>query len=190
MKALRQIIRLGHPTLRERALPFAQEEITSDATKNLVKSMCNLLAVEGVGLAAPQVGVQKRLIIVKCKDLGMPRLTEFDTKVLFNPNIECLLKHEQVKVWESCLSIPGLYGKVTRYNNVLVHYFDEEGRKKRLAATGLIAAIFQHECDHLDGVVYLDRMQGMKDLCYEEEMIQYRTEHDTLEEGTIKFFDK
>jgi peptide deformylase len=189
MQGLRKIIRLGHPTLRERALPFAQEEITSEESKNLVKQMCSQLGV-GVGLAAPQVGVSKRLIIVRCKGLEMPRLSEFDTKVLFNPNIECLLKHEQVKVWESCLSVPGLYGKVTRYNNVLVHYFDEEGRKKRLAATGLIAAIFQHECDHLDGVIYLDRMQGMKDLCFEEELMDFRVDNDTLEEGTIKFFDK
>jgi peptide deformylase len=144
----------------------------------------------GVGLAAPQIDVPKRVIVVECKGIGMPNLAEFGTKVLFNPNLECVLKHEQIKVWESCLSVPGLYGKVTRFNNVLVHYYDEDGRKRRLAATGLIAAIFQHECDHLDGVVYLDRLQGMRDLCFEKEMEEFRRDNDVCEEGTIKFFEK
>lgn len=80
-------------------------------------------------------------------------------------------------------------GLVKRFNNVLVHYQDEEGRKRRLAATGLIAAMLQHEIDHLEGTLYIDKLETMKDLAYEEEAAQYGKFiiHD---QGTVKFFDR
>lgn len=133
-----------------------------------------------------------------------------------------MLKHEKVKVWESCLSVPGLAGKVPRYANVLVHYLDEDGRKKRLAATGYLAgksnlllsisfllcptpplflsisvlcltnlAMFQHEVDHLNGILFVDHLETLKDLCFDEEYFEYRaSDPEDCYEGTVRFFDK
>lgn len=122
MASLLKLIRLGHPVLRQQAMPFKVEEIVSPATKKLVKDMkMTMKKSGGVGLAAPQVGISKQLLVVEIED-GTPNVTPVPMTALFNPRLEFLLKHETILMWESCLSVPSLVGKVPRYNNVIVHY--------------------------------------------------------------------
>jgi len=185
-----RILRAGHPTLRTKCRPFTVEEIRSPNTRQVVASMFKTLKESGgVGLAAPQVGIEQQVLVLKCDEIGLPNVTSFPPKVLFNPQLEYLLKHEIFRHTEMCLSVPGMAGVVTRFNNVLVHYYDEEGAKKRLAATGLLAAILQHEIDHLEGTLYIDKLETMKEFGYDEEMHHYG-KMQTFDFGSIKFFDR
>lgn len=117
-----KLLRMGHPVLRQQAHPFKPEEITAPSTKKLIKDMkATLRHTGGVGLAAPQVGVSKQLLLLEVEE-GIPNVTPVPLTAVFNPRLEFLLKHETILMWESCLSVPSLVGKVPRYNNVIVHY--------------------------------------------------------------------
>lgn len=94
-------------------------------------------------------------------------------------------------MWESCLSVPGLTGRVRRFNNVLVHYEDEEGVRRRLGATGYLAGVLQHELEHLDGRLYIDSLVSASQLHYTEEWEQYHAGAPGIcEHGTIRFFER
>lgn len=120
--AVLKLLRMGHPLLRQQAQPFKPEEIVSGGTKSLVQNMKRAIHhYSGVGLAAPQVGVSKQLVLLEIPE-GTPNVTPVPLTAIFNPRLEFLLKHETILMWESCLSVPSLVGKVPRYNNVIVHY--------------------------------------------------------------------
>lgn len=117
-----KLLRMGHPILRQVAQPFKHEEIVSTSTKSLVQNMKRALRhYSGVGLAAPQIGVSKQLLLLEIPE-GTPNVTPVPLTAVFNPRLEFLLKHETILMWESCLSVPSLVGKVPRYNNVILHY--------------------------------------------------------------------
>lgn len=139
-----KLLRMGHPILRKQAVPYKPEEITTPSTKLLVQNMKKALHhYSGVGLAAPQIGVSKQLLLLEIPE-GTPNVTPVPLTALFNPRLEFLLKHETILMWESCLSVPSLIGKVPRYNNVIVHYLVRLKRTLTLPTFTLpISALFE-----------------------------------------------
>ena len=144
---------LGDPVLREKAAPVAQ---VSEATRQLIRDMFETMyAEEGVGLAAPQVGVSERIIVID------PQNDEIGAFALINPEIVESSK-ETEKGEEGCLSIPGLRDIVERSSRVLVRGTTPEGSARELDLHGLPARIIQHEVDHLDGILFFDRLSPLK----------------------------
>ena len=144
---------LGDPVLRTKAAPVAK--ITEELKKLASDMFDTMYAEEGVGLAAPQVGISERLIVVD------PHLEDSEKFALFNPEI---LESSKVteKGEEGCLSIPGLRDVVERSSRVRVKGVTPEGETKEFEAEGLLARILQHEIDHLDGVLFIDRLSPLK----------------------------
>jgi len=145
-----EIKEYGEPVLREKALPI--EEVTPEIL-NLIKDMTETMyADSGVGLAAPQVGVSKRIILVDGEEDGLI--------VLINPII---IKSEgEVEAEEGCLSVPGIYSQVKRSSKVTVKALNENGDPFEITKEGLTARALQHEIDHLDGILFIDRIGRMK----------------------------
>lgn len=144
---IRQIRELGDDILRKKSKPINQMTLR---TKLLINDMLDTLyEANGVGLAAPQVGVLKRLVIV---DIGEGPI------IMLNPEI-ISAEGEQTD-YEGCLSVPGKMGTVTRPNVVTVRYQDEKMEWQEVTGTELLARAFCHELDHLDGIVYVDKVEG------------------------------
>ncbi len=150
------------PRLRQKSFPI---ETIDDDIRNLATDMfATLMDANGVGLAAPQVGIYKRLIVIY---LPAGYDHEDDPEIhlaLVNPEIQRAGGRE----WETegCLSFPDLYGDVQRYASVTVRAYDIDGNSLKIKARGLLARILQHEIDHLDGVLYFDRMEDYSTLRY------------------------
>jgi len=141
------IVKLGHPALRIRATSVAR---IGPETRKLVEQMVRTMReAYGLGLAAPQMGVSTRIIVYDIRDGD-------GLRVVVNPEIVSM-KGEQLEPPEGCLSIPGLQGQVKRAMEVRVRGLDERGRKISIRATELEARVIQHEVDHLDGVLFIDR---------------------------------
>lgn len=171
-----KIARMGHPVLNQRARELTQAEIRSPETQRLIQDMIETLRdIRGAGLAAPQVHRSVRLAIIELEDHPL--------QVFINPTIEVLDPTLQ-SFWEGCLSVPGLRGKVARPRKVRVRYRDETGAAKEWIAEDYLATVFQHEFDHLDGVLYVQRIQDLKDLAYEEEFERHRLPH--AQEGVLE----
>ena len=159
------IVRLGHPALRTPAEPVAPERLKQGELRNLVDAMVETMrAADGVGLAAPQVGEGIQLFVYEDLDEENPEAS-IPLRVVVNPIVEPV-KGEMVYDWEGCLSIPDLRGLVPRHPQVRVHGLDPEGRKLDYVAAGFEARIVQHEFDHLNGVVFLDRMRDLRSLSF------------------------
>ena len=171
------ILEKNNPILRRKAKPLSLKEITSPKTHTLITRMHEVLLHEpdGVALAAPQIGVSIRLFIVSPKIFlaGKPgveekrtsrtdkkKLTPADNCIYINPQI---LKRSRKKTSmdEGCLSVRNYYGKVERYDKATISAYDEHGKKFTRGASGLLAQIFQHEMDHLEGVLFSDRAEPL-----------------------------
>ncbi len=151
--AIREIRILGDPVLRARAEPVA---VVDDDVRTLIDDMLETMyAADGVGLAAPQVGVGKRVIVVDVRDPDAPPFA------LVNPEI-VQASEELDRGEEGCLSIPGLREIVERPASVVVEGLDRDGKPRRIEATGLLARALQHEVDHLDGILFIDRVSPLK----------------------------
>ena len=163
---------MGHPVLVSRA-----EEISDPTNRevrvlvdNMVETMTD---AQGVGLAAPQVHISKRVIIFNSPEErggGDTLLTDFAPLTsLINPKIE-VLDQEQELGWEGCLSIPGLTGAVPRYKRICYTGLSNDGKTVEREATGFHARVVQHECDHLDGILYTMRMPDLSMLSFADEL--------------------
>ncbi len=159
------IVQEGDPVLREIAKPFSKEEFGSKELTSLIKKMTDLLDVEqndysvGVALAAPQIGVSKRLFVVRYDRTNRKTRTAGsapDLGVFINPKI-IRSSRKRVIMDEGCLSVRDLYGYVPRFERATVEAYDESGKKFTRGAGGLLAQIFQHEIDHLDGILFIDQ---------------------------------
>lgn len=174
--AVREIIRMGHPTLRRRARELAPEEIRTEKTQLLVADMIDTLrASGGIGLAAPQIDESVRLAVIEIPG-GQTRYGEIPAMPLsafVNPEIEIVAGAEQRGYWEGCLSVPGLRGFVTRPQHIRVRALNLEGEPLTLELQGFLATVFQHEFDHLDGHLYIDRIEDPTRLVFEEEYERY-----------------
>jgi peptide deformylase len=162
------IIELGHPILRQTAQAIAN--IQDDQIQALIDQL--LVTVKqsnGVGIAAPQVAQSFQLMIVASRpNPRYPTAPEMEPTPMINPQI---LSHstEMVKGWEGCLSIPGIRGLVPRYQAIEIEYCDRNGNLQKRQLTDFVARIFQHEYDHFNGIVFLDRVESTKDLITENE---------------------
>jgi peptide deformylase len=156
----REIVEVGHPVLRKRARELTREELASDGVQFLIDDMIETMrAANGAGLAANQVGETVRVAVVEVRD-GNPRYPykpPIPLTVMVNPVIEPL-DEEVEQVNEGCLSVPNLRGEVPRHMNIRVRYLDREGAEHEEVRRGLTAGTFQHELDHLDGTLFLDRV--------------------------------
>jgi peptide deformylase len=165
-----KIARMGHPILRGIAAPVADP--TGPAVKALVADMIETLVdIGGAGLAAPQVHVASRVVIFKVaaeRTTGRPGDTPLDLTVLINPEIEPLDGPDELG-WEGCLSIPGLRGAVPRPARIRYRGFALDGTVIDRAVEGFHARVVQHECDHLDGILYPQRMTDHRLLMFIEE---------------------
>jgi peptide deformylase len=156
--AVRDIIVVDHPVLRRKAKKIAK--ITAEHRKLIEDMIETMRAAPGVGLAAPQVGVSERLIVVEWADEPEHEDDPPRKKKLFvvlNPEL-VRASEEMVRGTEGCLSVPGWVGDVLRHEAVTVRGLNRNGEKIKIEAEGWLARIFQHEIDHLDGVLYIDRL--------------------------------
>jgi peptide deformylase len=171
--AIREIIRMGHPTLRQVARPIPHEELTEPWLLELIEDMKETLpGAGGIGLAAPQVDVPVRLAIIEIGD-GLSRYGEIDAMpmtVFINPEIE-VLDPTTEGYWEGCLSVPGLRGFVERPQHVNVRALDIQGAPFELELDGFLATVIQHEFDHLDGRLFVDRLKDSRLLVFEDQLV-------------------
>ena len=163
-----EIAQLGATVLRLQAQIVADSQ--SAETKQLIASLQDTLATtQGVGIAAPQVGVSKRLIIIASRPtLRYPSAPLIEPTVMINPAFQPLSDAKE-KDWEGCLSIPGIRALVPRYTEIAVSYTDQQGGLVETRLEGFVARVFQHEFDHLEGMVYLDRVENNRDIFAESE---------------------
>ncbi len=165
--AIRPVLRMGEPLLLERAVPVT--EFNTPELHALIQDMQDTMAsMNGAGLAAPQIGVSVRLVIFGgFKSPRYPEAEEIPYTVLINPVLTPLDK-ETDEGWEGCLSVPGMRGLVPRYTNLHYTGFDETGQTIDRTVHGFHARVVQHECDHLDGILYPMRIQDMRDFGFND----------------------
>lgn len=203
--AVKEIIKMGNPVLRRRAEPVA--DASAPEVFELVQDLIDTMeAAGGAGLAAPQIAVPLRVVIFYAPPENPPQsepeessesvsgdptesddewherpeadaLRECPPTVLINPEIE-LLSDESELGWEGCLSLPGLVGLVPRFTRIRYSGISLEGRLIQREATGFLARVVQHECDHLDGYLYPQRMTDLSMLLFESEIGHYQAEKD------------
>ncbi len=174
--AIKNILKIGNPLLREKSKEVPLTEIRSKEIKELVRDMFDSMkAFNGIGLAAPQIGVLKRVVIIGYEPSERYPEVKFDKeldgikyRVLINPQIEYLTQ-ETIGMWEGCLSVPGMRGYVERPKKVRIQFYDLEENFHDEVLEGFEAIVVQHECDHLEGILYVDRLKDTRLFGFEEE---------------------
>jgi peptide deformylase len=172
--AILKVARLGHPILRKIAEPVPPEGIGAPGIQRLIDDLIEtMIEYDGAGLAAPQVHVSKQIVVFEVE--GNPRDPDAESiplTVLINPKITPTTQQTD-EDWEGCLSLPDLRGKVPRYTQVRVEAYDRQGKKLNYVARDFQARVVQHECDHLIGKVFVDRMRSMESLSFIREFLRY-----------------
>lgn len=172
--AILKVARLGHPVLRQPAEPVPPETIRSPEIQRLIDDMVDTMREhDGAGLAGNQVHTPKRIAVVEV--LGNPRYPDaphIPLMVVINPVLTPLTE-EMEEGWEGCLSVPDMRGRVPRYTAVRLECDDRDGQRIDLIAKDFFARVLQHETDHLDGTVYLDRMRDLSSLSHIAEWQKY-----------------
>jgi peptide deformylase len=157
--AVRDIVTVGHPVLRQRAREISDEELASPAIQGLIDDLVDTMrAAGGAGLAANQVGEALRVAVIEVdNNPRYPYKPPIPLTVIVNPTIEPV-GEETVAINEGCLSVPGLRGTLDRHVTIRVRWTDRDGARHEELRRGLTAGTFQHEVDHLDGILFLDRV--------------------------------
>ncbi len=172
--AVLKVARLGHPVIRQKAQIVPPDRIGSPEMQRLIDDMIETMHdYDGVGLAAPQVAVSLQIAVIECQ--GNPRYPDapaIPLTVLINPRI-LSTGGGQEEDWEGCLSVDALRGKVPRWRTLEVEALDRQGRPLKFTPTEFFARVVQHECDHLNGRVFLDRMPNMLSLTHLPEFLRY-----------------
>ena len=168
MAKILQIAQLGQPVLRAPARPV--ENLSSPLIQATIADLrATVFDANGLGLAAPQIYQSERLFIIACHPTARyPNAPTVPPTIVINPEI-IAVSAETVKDWEGCLSIPGIRALVPRPKTITVNYTTEDGKTVHCGYTDLLARIFQHEFDHLNGVVFLDRLDSVRDIVTEKE---------------------
>lgn len=170
--AVRKILRIGNPLLRELAEDVSESEIGTKEFKKLLRDMFETMRfAEGVGLAAPQIGILKKIVVVGSEEdnnryKGSPAVPE---QVILNPEITPLSPPGE-GFWEGCLSVPGMRGYVERPEKIKMKWRDENFDPHEEVIEGYRAIVMQHECDHLFGVLYVDRLKSTKLFGFNEDV--------------------
>ena len=172
--AVLKVARLGHPVIRTPAEAVPKETITSAQMQRFIDDMIETMhEYEGVGLAAPQVHVSKQVAVIEVADnRRYPGEGPIPLTVLINPKILNASK-KQIEDWEGCLSVYEFRGKVPRAESLEVEAYNRKGEKIKFNAHGFFARVIQHECDHLVGKVFLDRMPNLSSLTHLHEFLRY-----------------
>ena len=175
-----KVSRMGHPVLRTKTKPLTLSMLASPVVQKLINDMMDTMAeYHGVGLAAPQVHEELRLFVAA---LDMERGEDPSEPIaIINPEITPV-GNEMVEDWEGCLSIPDIRGKVPRHREIKVRGLDRDGKRIELRARGFQARIIQHETDHLDGILFFDRMKSFETLTFLDEYSRYWTKQDDDED--------
>ena len=204
-----KVARMGHPVLRAKARPLEAADIRSARIQQLIDDMFETMReYQGVGLAAPQVHASVRLFVAgfppktdkddngaRGSGLGARDSHEDDDEeehdqderediplmVLINPEIT-LVGRESIEDWEGCLSIPDIRGRVPRAREIVVRAYDRTGKRIEERVSGFTARVIQHETDHLDGVLFFDRMKSFESLTFLDEFGRYWSHRDIQEE--------
>jgi len=164
---IRPVLRMGDPRLLQKSLPVTDFASLKDLLDDMRDTMAHL---SGAGLAAPQIGVGLRVVIFGVQaNPRYPDVEEVPDTVLINPEITPL-GEEMEDGWEGCLSVPGMRGVVPRIARLRYSGFDEQGRKFTREAQGFHARVVQHECDHLDGILYPMRIRDFSRFGFIEEL--------------------
>jgi peptide deformylase len=169
-----KVARLGHPVLRRIAAPVSLREIPASGFQKFIDDMIETMReYDGVGLAADQVHESKQIAVLEvAENPRYPDKPEVPLTVLINPKISPLTE-EMEEDWEGCLSIPELRGRVPRYKTIRVQAWDRNGKDLEFSADDFHARVIQHEWDHLNGKVYLDRMGDLSTLTFLTELARY-----------------
>jgi len=167
-----KVARMGHPVLRARARALARSDIKSAAVQQLIDDMMETMAeYHGVGLAAPQVHQGVRLFVASL-NAGEDGEESDEAFAIINPEI-AVVGSDVVEDWEGCLSIPDLRGRVPRAREIRVRALNRQGERIELDAHDFPARVIQHETDHLDGVLFFDRMRSFESLTFLDEYARY-----------------
>jgi peptide deformylase len=170
MAEVLEISQLGNPVLRQVAQPI--HNIDELSVQRLIENLLTTLTTSnGVGIAAPQVAAPYCLLVVASRpNQRYPHAPLMEPTVMINPH---LVSHcgEVVNDWEGCLSVPGIRGLVPRYRQIEIEYTNRSGKLVRRELTDFVARIFQHELDHLNGMVFLDRLESIKDIVTDQEYL-------------------
>jgi peptide deformylase len=167
-----KVARMGHPVLRTKARSLDRTEIRSAAIQKLIDDMFEtMLEYHGVGLAGPQIHESLRLFVASL-DAGRDVENPSEPVAIINPEITPVT-NELVEDWEGCLSIPDIRGRVPRLREIKVRAFDRNGEKVEIRASNFSARVIQHETDHLDGILFFDRMRSFESLTFLDEYSRY-----------------
>ncbi|MCU0545528.1 MAG: peptide deformylase [Oscillatoriaceae cyanobacterium Prado104] len=168
MSEILQISQLGNPGLRRQSQVV--ENIQDDRIQKLIDNLiATVKQANGVGIAAPQAAQCDRLFIVASRpNLRYPHAPQMEPTAMINPRI-IASSTETAKDWEGCLSVPGIRGLVPRSRAIEIEYTSRDGKLYRQELTDFVARIFQHESDHLDGIIFLDRVESTQELMTEDE---------------------
>ena len=182
---IRNIIEIGNPALREVAQNVPVECIESQQTQELIDDLIETMKhANGAGLAATQVAVPLRVCVIEVnKNPRYPYKPNIPLTVLINPVIT-FLSTERLSVYEGCLSVPNVRGEVERCPEVRVQAFDRKGQEIDIVVKGISAGTFQHEVDHLDGLVFVDKVKDSTTLCTLREFAEFheKTFRQTVEQ--------
>lgn len=168
--AVREILTVGHPLLRERSREVTRDELASPEMQQLIDDLIDTMhAANGAGIAAPQIGELVRITTIEVNhNPRYPYKPPIPLTIVVNPIIEAIAGPngdlEQVEINEGCLSVPNIRGNVMRDVDIRVRYWDRHGVEHDEIRRGLTAGTFQHECDHLDGLLFLDRVHDTRSL--------------------------
>jgi peptide deformylase len=187
--AILKVARMGHPVLRAKALPVTPSQIRAAGVQRLIDDMFETMReYSGIGLAAPQVHGSVRLFVAGVRSLPEGQRIEAMTDdesmpfvVVINPEITPIGDAID-EGWEGCLSIPDVRGLVPRARDISVQAYDRRGERVTFTASGLPARVIQHETDHLDGVLFPDRMKSLLSLTFMDEYRRFWTDADDEDE--------
>ena len=168
MANISEIAQLGAPVLRLQAQVVTEPQ--SAEIQQIIETLQDTLATtQGVGIAAPQISISKRIIIIASRPTQRyPSAPLMEPTVMINPTFQTLSDTRE-KDWEGCLSVPGIRALVPRYTEILTNYTNQKGDLVEARLEGFVARVFQHEFDHLEGKVYLDRIEDNRDIFAESE---------------------
>ena len=177
--SLLKIARMGHPVLRKRAREIERAELKQLSIQRLIDDMIDTMhEYHGVGLAAPQIHEGVRIFVAAINpDDEEPLAPEVEPMVFINPVITPV-GHDVREDWEGCLSIPDVRGRVPRAHAIKVIAMDRSGGTIEFTSQDFPARVIQHEADHLDGVLFLDRMRSFETLAFMDEYSRYWSKHD------------
>ena len=171
-----KVARIGHPVIRAPAREVPPERVGSPEIQRLIDDMIETMhEYDGVGVAAPQVHVSMRLAVLEVPASDDRAREAVPLMAIVNPKLTPV-GDEKVPGWEGCLSVPDLRGVVRRHRRVRLTALDRRGEPIQVEAEGFLARVLQHECDHLDGNVYLDRMEGLRSLSFLREFQRFHLE--------------